>query len=97
MLLRSPSLAELGVAGVPSACAVGVASGGTAWNALSVSGRGRALSPKAVSRLQHRRNADPAAHATRREEVTSMTKMTVRKPGAIRLTVVCAYYCPCCG
>ena len=31
------------------------------------------------------------------EEVTSMTKMTVRKPGAIRLTARCAYYCPCCG
>jgi hypothetical protein len=26
-----------------------------------------------------------------------MTKMTVRKPGAIRLTSACAYYCPCCG
>jgi hypothetical protein len=26
-----------------------------------------------------------------------MTKMTVRKPGAIRLTARCAYYCPCCG
>jgi len=26
-----------------------------------------------------------------------MTKMTVRKPGSIRLTVGCAYYCPCCG
>lgn len=30
-------------------------------------------------------------------EVTQMTKMTVRKPGAIRLTARCAYYCPCCG
>jgi hypothetical protein len=33
----------------------------------------------------------------RSEEVTLMTKMTVRKPGAIRLTANCAYYCPCCG
>jgi len=31
------------------------------------------------------------------EEVLTMTKMSVRKPGAIRLTVRCAYYCPCCG
>ncbi len=31
------------------------------------------------------------------EEVFIMTKMSVRKPGAIRLTARCAYYCPCCG